>query len=265
MVLSTVVVMLVTSVFLVQNRFYTDAVSRIGLHESVRSATVLISSDLHGVSEGGILAADPDAVVFRSALLMGGVCSVDDRRIYLFLPVEGEPPDRDMVSGFAVKDAASDWRYAPVPWNSIRQSSGGAAARVCASSGADTAGSVMEFFSVEGLESSPPIKVGDLVMFYQEVEVRLAPSKLDPGSRSVFRGPAGGILTEVATGVSGSSGFEYGLSGRDGFQDEVNGMGNLNRIDRVRLLLEGIAPASGGDRDSLTFDLTLTVPLRNAN
>ena len=265
MVLSTVVVMLVTSVFLVQNRFYSDAVNRVGLHESIRGATALISSDLHGVSKGGIVAADQDAVWFRSPLLIGGVCGVDGRKTYLFFPGEGEPLDTSMVRGYAIKDAASDWRYTPARWNSVYHSSGGAAARACATSGADTTGAVMGFLRLDGLDSSPSVKVGDLVMLYQEVELRLAPSKLEPGNRSVFRGPVGGTLIEVATGVSGSSGFGYGLSGRAGFRDRVNGNGNLIRIDRVRLFLEGIAPASGGDRDSLTFDLTLTVPLRNAN
>ncbi|MFH1762623.1 MAG: prepilin-type N-terminal cleavage/methylation domain-containing protein [Gemmatimonadota bacterium] len=265
MVLSTVVVMLVTSVFLVQNRFYSDAMKRSGLHESVRGATALISSDLHGVSEGGIVAADPDAVTFRSPLLMGGVCGVDGQKTYLFLPVEGGFRDAALVSGYAVKQPSSEWRYTSVPWNSVYHSSGQTAAKACALSGADTTGAVSEFFRLDGLDASLVIQVGDLVMLYEEVELRLAPSHLHPGSRGVFRGPMGGRLTEVATGMSGDSGFEYGLADRNDFQDRINGKGNLTRIDRVRIFLEGIAPASTGGRDSLTFDLTLTVPLRNAN
>jgi hypothetical protein len=265
MVLSTVVVMLVTSVFLVQNQFYSEAVKRAGLHESVRSATALISSDLHGVSEGGIVAAGPDRMVFRSPLLVGGVCGVDGRKTYLFLPADGESMDPSMVSGYAIKDAASAWRYTPAPWSSIYHSSGGTAAQSCARSGADTTGAVTGFFRLDGLDSSPSIKIGDLVMLYQEVELRLASSNLHPESRGVFRGAVGGVITEVATGLSSRSGFEYGLSDRGGFQDRVNGRGNLTRIERVRFFLEGIAPASRADRDSLTFDLTLTVPLRNGN
>ena len=265
MVLSTVVVMLVSSVFLVQNHFYSDAMKRSGLHESVRGATTLISSDLHGVSEGGVVAADPDAVTFRSSLLMGGVCSVDGQKTYLFLPVEGEFRDATHVSGYAVKHPSSEWRYTPASWNSVYHSSGQTAAKVCALSGADTTGGVSKFFRLDGLDASLAVQVGDLVMLYEEVEVRFAPSQLHPGSRGVFRGPIGGKLTEVATGMSGGSGFEYGLTDRNEFQDKVSGKGNLARIDRVRLFLEGIAPASTGGRDSLTFDLTLTVPLKNAN
>lgn len=264
-VLSTVVVMLVTSVFLTQNRFYSDAVKRTGLHESVRGATALLSSDLHGVSEGGIVVADQDAISFRSPLLMGGVCGVDGQKTYLFFPMDENSLDPPTVSGFAIKDQKSDWRYTATQWNSIYHSNGGVSAQACAQAGADTTGASTGFYRLDGLDPSGTIKVGDLVMLYQEVEVRLSSSKLYPGRRGLFRGPVGGVLTEVATGISGKSGFEYGLTNQKGLQNRVNGKGNLRRIDRVRLFLEGIAPASSADRDSLTFDLSLTVPLRNAN
>ena len=265
MVLSTVIVMLVTSVFLVQNRFYSDAIKRAGLHESVRGATTLLSSDLHGVPGGGIVGADRDAVAFMFPLSIGGVCGVDGGKTYLFLPMEEESIGPSLVSGLAIKGPESDWRYSPGGWNSFYHSSGGEAAEACAQAGADTLGAEGSFFRLDGLGSSPPIRIGDLVMLYQEVEARLAPSKLHPGSRGLFRGPLNGTLIEVATGLSGDSGFLYGLSNNDAFRERVNGKGNLIRIDRVQLFLEGIAPASSAGRDSLTFDLTLTVPLRNAN
>ena len=211
------------------------------------------------------MVADPDAVAFRVPLLMGGVCGIDAQKTYLFFPVGENPVDFSMMSGYAIKDPSADWRYQPAQWSSVYHSAGGAAALACAQSGADTTGATNGFFRLDGLASAPAIKVGDLVMLYQEVEVRLSSSKLNPGTRGVFRGPAGGVLTEVATGISGGSGFEYGLADRDGFQNRVNGNGNLRRIDRVRFLLESIAPASSPERDSLTFDLSLTVPLRNVN
>ncbi len=216
MVLSTVVVMLVTSVFLVQNRFYSDAMKRSGLHESVRSATTLISSDLHGVSEGGVVAADPDAVTFRSPLLMGGVCGVDGQKTYLFLPVEGEFRDATQCKWLCCQTpvfrVASTRPLRGTP-STILPAKRRPRSVPCP--GPIRPEAVSKFFRLDGLDASLAVQVGDLVMLYEEVEVRFAPSQLHPGSRGVFRGPIGGRLTEVATGMSGDSGFEYGLYGSE--------------------------------------------------
>lgn len=265
MVLATVVVMLVTSAFVVQNRFYSDAIKRTGLHESVRGATFLLSADLRGVSEGGVVVADEDVLAVRAPVLIGAVCGLDGNKAYVFLPAEEAELKAEAVDGFAVKDARSEWRYTNGEWNGVFHSSGGEAAGTCARSGADTTGAVGNFFRLDGLSSSPSPKVGDLVMLFRELEFRLAPSALVPGSRALFRGPRGEPLTELATGFSSRAGFEYALAGRDDFRNRINGRGNLGRVDRVRLHLEAIAPASDPQRDSLTFDLTLTLPLAHAN
>jgi len=189
MVLSSVVVMLVTSVFLVQNRFYSDAIKRAGLHESVRGATTLLSSDLHGVPGGGIVGADRDAVAFMSPLFIGGVCGVDGGKTYLFLPTTEQSVDPSMVSGYAIKNPESEWRYSPTGWTTVFHSSGSEAAQACAQAGADTLGASSSFFRLDGLNSSPSIMIGDLVMIYPPSRDQRAFS--GSGERNPHRGGHG--------------------------------------------------------------------------
>lgn len=262
-VLSTVVVMLVTSVFLVQNQFYSDTVNRSMLHESIRGATALVSSDLGGVSVGGILTAEDDEVVFRTPLLIGGVCGERNGEAYVFFPVSEEEVDVAAVKGFGIRSSSLPWTYTPAEWESIRGSSGGYAAQVCAEEGADTTGAAAHFYRLAGISSSPPVQVGDLIMLFREVELKLAPSTLVPGARAIYRGQPGDPLMEVATGLSAGSGFEYEVTNKKGYRDRVTGLGNLKRIERIRFSFEGVAPAARPDRDSLSFNLTRTVPLRD--
>ncbi|NNM07139.1 MAG: hypothetical protein HKO65_18750 [Gemmatimonadetes bacterium] len=265
MVLSTVIVSLVTSTFLAQNRFYTDAMNRAGIQESVRGAMSRASSDLHAVFRGGIVSGDPTSVVFRLPILVAGVCAVDDQKTFAFLPMDAAHRSLLAATGYGLRAGKADWRYEPASWSSVYHSSGESAAEACARSGADTVGAVSAFARLDGLAPSGTLLPGDLVTVYEDVELKIAPSKLRPGTRALFRGPVGDVLAEVATGLSGASRFEYGRTGRTGFRSRVSGKGNLARIDRVRIYLEGSAPASSGGRDDLTFELTQTVPLRNAN
>ena len=190
---------------------------------------------------------------------------MNDQSVFVFLPQDGIASDPSTADGFGIRAGELDWRYKSAAWGSFYHSSGGEAAKACAGSGADTTGATPSFARMEGLDPSGTLAVGDLVMVYKEVELRLAPSMLDPGTRALFRGPVGGALTEVATGLSNASRFEYGLQQRKDFRNRVRGKRSLDRIDRIRFSLEGTAPASGAGRKDLTFDLTRTVPLRNVD
>ncbi|MFC1575415.1 PilW family protein [Gemmatimonadota bacterium] len=264
MVLSTLVVILVASVFLVQNDFYADSVARSGLNENVRSAVSLVSSELRAVSFGGIVAAEPDSVVFRVPLAVGGVCAVNGTETFVLFPLGGEAVDPAEVSGYGVRDTDGEWTYTSATWASVYGVSGGAAAQTCALAGADTVGARNDFYRLDGLGASPAIQPGDLVMIYQELVFRLALSTLDSVSTALYRGPAGSPLTEYATGLSMDSAFEYQLVDRTPFIRRVTG-GRLDRIAVIRLTALGVAASSRAGADSLSFQLSVTIPLKNAN
>ena len=154
MALSSIVVVMVTGVFLVQNQFYADAVARTSMHENVRGATSYVASELRAVPSGGMVVAEADRVVFRMPLVVGGVCAVSGVQTYLLFPLEGEGVDGTEVDGYAVRDAAGEWTYTAATWASIYTSSGSVPAGVCEAAGADTVEATADFFRLDGLGAS---------------------------------------------------------------------------------------------------------------
>ena len=263
MLLSSLIVILVSTTFLIQNEFYSDAVKRSALQESVRGAVSLVSTELRGVAAGGIVSAEADSVRYRFPLVMGGVCAVNGTETYLYFPLDGEGVVGSEVSGYAVRDSAGVWTHVPATWTSVYQSSGVGPAQVCAQAGADTVGIQTDFYRLDNLSATPAIQAGDLVMIYAERILRLDTSALDGSSTAIFWGPAGGDLTEFSDGLTPESAFQYKTSNSSTLRDRLTG-GNLDRIVLVRFSAFGAAPASRANRDSLTFDLAVSVPLGNA-
>jgi hypothetical protein len=264
MLLSTLVVGMVASVFLVQNEFYSDAVKRSTLHESVRGSASLVTEEIQEVFPGGVVAAESDSVTYRSPLAVGGVCGVNGAETYVLLPRGGGGVDAAEVSGYAVRDAAGDWSFTPGAWATFYHSSGSGPAQRCRAAGADTTGATADFYRLDGLVASPALQVGDLIMIYREKTLRLATSTLDSVTTALFTGSAGSTLNEYASGLTPASGFQYRLANQSHWRDRVAG-GNRRRIDVVRFSARGAAVSARMGRDSITFNLTVSVRLQNAN
>jgi prepilin-type N-terminal cleavage/methylation domain-containing protein len=263
MVLSSVVVMLVTSVFVVQNRFYSQVVNRASLHESVRTSAALVSSDLRGLASGGVVAAEPDSLVIRAPLAMGVVCGVDQREAYVFLPLGGSAFRADEVSGYGLRDPAGSWSYTSADWSSVHRASGSGPAGVCAGVGAEVEGASEDFHRLDDLAGSGALKVGDMVMVFQERVLKIGVSALDPSSKAIYRGRPGGTLAEVATGLSEESGFWYGTPAEQGLRRWVRGRGNLEGVNKIQFVAAGAAPSGRLGVSPSTFQLTVTVPPKN--
>jgi prepilin-type N-terminal cleavage/methylation domain-containing protein len=263
MVLSSVVVMLVTSVFVTQNRFYSHVVNRATLHESVRTAAALVSSDLRGLASGGVVAAEPDSLVIRAPLSMGVVCGVDQRKAYVFLPLEGSAFRADEVSGYGLRDAAGSWSYTSAEWSSVHWPSGPGPAGGCAGAGAEVEGASEDFHRLDDLAASGALKVGDMVMVFQERVLKIGVSALEPSRKAIYRGRPGGALAEVATGLSEESGFWYGTPSQHGLQRWVRGKANLEGVNTIQFVAAGAAPSSRLGGSPSTFQLTVTVAPKN--
>lgn len=259
--LGTIVVLLVSSVFLVQNEFYADSVKRSVLQESIRSAAALVSAELRAVAAGGVVVAEPDSVVYRVPLVVGGICAINSTESYLLLPLDGDSIDSADVAGYAVRDTLGSWTYNTATWASIHHSSGATPAATCRTAGADTVGARDDFYRLDGLAGSP--QPGDLVMIYGQLVLKVATSELDSVTTALFRGNAGETPVEYANSMAPSSAFAYRLSSSSSFQSQVTG-GDLANIVEVRFSALGALPASRAGRDSLSFDLTVSVPLGNA-
>ena len=72
--LSSVIVGLVSSVFLAQNDFYRLVVQRTRVQDNLRVVTDLIASEIRGASNGGVITAESRRFVVRLPLTVGGVC-----------------------------------------------------------------------------------------------------------------------------------------------------------------------------------------------
>ena len=70
--ISSLIVVLVSTVFLVQNRYYALQLQRSRAHDNARTATDLVSADLRSVMRGGFVLAERKRMVVRTP--MGGRC-----------------------------------------------------------------------------------------------------------------------------------------------------------------------------------------------
>ena len=73
--LSSFVVALVSSTFLVQNNYYATQSQRTGAHDNARVATELIAREVRQIMDAGVVVAGPRTLVLRSPIVLGAVCS----------------------------------------------------------------------------------------------------------------------------------------------------------------------------------------------
>jgi hypothetical protein len=259
------VVILVSTVFLVQNQYYALQLGRSVAHDNARTATEFLSRELRSVMPGGFVVAENQRLVVRSPMVLAVVCATQGRNNVSVHYEGGEGGlDTDEVSGFAVQDSASGlWSYYDVPsWNTIRQS-GGRPARDCARNGADTLSATDEFQRLRRLgdyHSSVP-GPGDVIMLYRLVEYTYRASELDPTTTGLFRGISGDPLVELVTGMDSIAQFRYRTSGTV-YSSAVTGP-TLGSIDAVRLVAQSRQNAETGGQDDITYGWGTNVYMRN--
>lgn len=263
--LSAVVVVLVSTVFLVQNRYYEIQLARGAAQDGARTVTEGMASELRSVTRGGVEVADSDRVVVRSPVVLAAVCAQTGSD-EVAVQFDGGPAgiDTDEVTGFAVRDPVTgDWTYHDgASWSAIRQLTGTPAAD-CAANGADTTAATGDFTNLRQIATyhgSLPA-VGQLLMLYREVEYAIGASLMRPPALALFRSVGGGTPVEYATGLDPSTGFEYRTGGTTYTGTVVGGM--LPAIDAIRIVAEAReAPGTGGV-DDVTYGWSVNVFLRN--
>ncbi len=265
--LSTVIVGLVLSVFLAQNRFYSRAITRSQVQENARAVTELISTELRTVAGGGVQVAQPQTLVVRSPLLVGVVCRPwGSGSAYVYFPTDGEGIDGGEVSGYGLRQPDGSWDFYPASWASLNDPSGGMGSIRCAEVGSDTTGVSSDYVRLNQITAvpSPPAVLGTVIMLYREREFRIQASELYPGAMAFFQGPAGDTLTEFATGMTADAGFAYSLTGDPSFVASVTGT-DLGAIDVVRLTSRASSQGlHGAASNPYEYGWTVEVPLLNA-
>ena len=265
--LSTVLVLLVWSVFLAQNELYEDVVRRSGVHDKVRSAVVLVASEVRPVTEGGFVVASSDQLVLRAPLSMGFVCRVQGNRIWTYLPRSSAGLDTAHVTGYGVRGSDGTWRYYADTWDNFSNTVGSGVASQCSNIGFDIDGLDVDHFhrlDGPGNTPSPNPQPGDAFMLIRELELRFSDSTLDPEHAALYRGTYGEALVEYATGLAFDSNFQYRLQGETTFSTEVTGS-DRDLIDVVRVTVRGVDSEEAGGLDPYDYELVRDIPIRNVN
>lgn len=264
LVLSSVVIILVGSTFLVQNQYYSSQRLHAGAHDNARAATDRIASELRSVMGGGILVAGNRTLTVRSPIVVGVICSRQAGDADIHSEGGQTELDTDEVAGVAVRDSLTGtWTYRSATWGTINGSDGSSPGR-CADNGADTTAAASEFHRIGEMYSlfSPTPAVGDVVMLYRETTFKIQDSELEPGRLGLFRRIYGGSFVEFATGMDASAQFQYRTGGST-YGDTITAA-SLGDIDAVRIVADARRPARTGGQQDVTFGWSVNVALRNA-
>ena len=258
--LSSVIVALVSSVFLTQNNFYRFVIQRTRVQDNLRVVTDLIASEVRGVAGGGVTTAQSRRFVVRLPIAMGGVCDTPVAQGRVYMPGLSQIYGNE-VAGYARQDAGGNWTYTADTWTNLLLSSGIGDANSClTTSGADTVGAIADFGR---LLISGGTTLGEVIMIYREVEFKIDRSQLDPKTLAVYRGVTGDTLREFATGITPDTKFQYRLPSAT-YQNSITGA-SLVLIENIRVIASAIATDSIGGIDSYSYEWTVGIPLRNRN
>ena len=254
--LSSVIVTLVSSVFLTQNNFYRTVVQRTRVQDNLRVVTDLIASEIRGVAGGGVTIAESGRLVVHLPIAYAGVCRDGSGHGHVYMPglsgING-----DEVAGYARQDTNGDWTYTADTWSNLLVSSGSNDADECLeASSSDTVGATADFAR---LDISGSNTIGEVIMIYRDVEFKIDTSELDPQTLAVYRKITGDSLREFATGITSDTKFQYRLP-MGTYQNSITGA-SLVDIEKIRV----ITSASGRGAGAYSYEWTVGIPLRNSN
>lgn len=263
MLLSSVLIILVSSTFLVQNRYYSTQTLYAGAHDNARVATERMAGELRSIMEGGFVVAGRRTITVRSPVVVGMVCDREINDVHVHFEGGAAGLDTDEVAGVAVRDSTTGaWTYAAASWAALDGGSTSAATS-CAGEGAVTTGATAEFHTVGPLNTlfaSVPVE-GTALMLYRETTYKVLVSQLEPGRLGLFRRANGGAFVELATGMDVGTRFQYRTGGAT-YADTVVA-GSLGTIDAVRIFAEARKPSRSGGQQDVTFGWDVTVALPN--
>ena len=256
-------VILVGTTFLVQNRYYSSQRQMSGAHDNARAATELMASEIRSVMEDGVQVAGARTLTIRSPMLLAVVCNVQSNFADVYTDGGEGGVDTLEVGGVAVRDTTTGaWTYGNSDWSNM-DGSGGDPDGDCADNGADTSGVATEFHRLRRLNSilgSMPDE-GDIIMIFRETTFKFQTSVLDTTSIGLFRQFYGESLLEYATGMDATAQFQYRTGGST-YSDTVVAA-DLDDIDVIRIVADARKRAETGGIDDVTFGWSVNIALRN--
>ena len=263
--LSSVLVVLVSTVFLVQNQYFAIQLERSAAQDNARMTTEMVASEIRSVMKAGVTRANNTRLRVNSPMAMGVVCGhPGSNRVAVQIDGGTSGLVTDDVEGVALLDPATgDWDYHDAGWSNMYQS-GGTPAAACFTNGADTVGAYNDFIQFRRFNNyfGGLPAVGSVVMFYREVEYEFDTSEMDPSVLALFRSVNGDDPVELVTGINGTAQFQYRRVGQTSYQTTV-GSGDLDEIDAIRIEAQARSRPRTGGVDDVTFGWGVNVYLRN--
>jgi hypothetical protein len=261
--LSSVIIILVSTTFLVQNQYYSEQTLHAAAHDNARTATERIASEVRSVMKGGFFIAGKRTLVVLSPMVLAVVCDRASALVHVYNEGGQAGIDTDEVAGVArLNVATGDWTYRYALWSTIDNSDGSAVA-ACAANGAVTTGAPSSFHTLRNLGTlfgSTPNE-GEILMLFRGTTFRIQASVLEPGTLGLFRTSLLNPLIEFATGMDSTAQFQYRTGGAT-YVDTV-ASGSLVNIDAVRIVADARKRAVSGGQDDVTFGWSVNIVLPN--
>jgi type II secretory pathway pseudopilin PulG len=262
--ISSLVVVLVATVFLVQNRYYAVQTERSAAQDVARAVTQIVGAEVRPATRGSVLTAHSDSLTLRTPMALAAVCAVDGTGVHVQLDGGAAGLVAGEVAGVAAFDPAADrWGHHPASWPTLDGGAAGAAAE-CAANGADTVGAPHVFHTLRGLAGvlGALPDPGTVLALYRETTFVFRGSELEPGRRAFFRGTRGTPLLEYATGLDSTAGFRYRLTGSSTYRSDV-AVSRVDDVDAVRVVADARRPVRAGGAADVTFGWSANIPLGN--
>ncbi len=263
LVLSSVLIILVSTTFLVQNQYYASQTLRAAAHDNARVATERMATEVASVMEDGFVVAGRRTLTVRSPMLLAAVCHRTGNNFSVHSDGGKPAINTSEVAGVGwLTVATGDWNYRTTTWSYV-EGTGGTPPASCASNGADTSWVASQFYRLRRfnlLYGSTP-DPGDVIMFYRQTTFAIQNSVLEPGTLGLFRSSYGQPLVEFATGMDSTAQFQYRTGGST-YADTITSAA-LPTIDAVRLVADARKRSTTGGRNDITFGWSVNMILRN--
>ena len=263
LVLSSVVLILVSTTFLVQSQYYSGQRLNASVHDNARMATERVASEIRSVMAGGFVVAGARTLTLRSPMMLGMVCDRAINDVYVHLDGGLAALDTDEIAGVALRNMTTGaWTYANTTWLNVNGGTTSAASN-CASEGADTAWAPADFRRIVNLNTlfGAAPDPGVALMFFRQTTFKIQQSTLEPVVLGLYRGIYGQSLVEFATGMDSTAMFQYRTGGAT-YADTITSA-SLANIDAVRIVADARMPPQSGGQQDITFGWSANVILRN--
>jgi prepilin-type N-terminal cleavage/methylation domain-containing protein len=265
--IAAVLMIMVGTVFLVQNDFYSHVNVRSQVQENTRAAVEIVASEIRSVTAKGVFLADSTQFGVRSPIVTGLVCGVQGGDVVVHVQ-GGVPTDSADVVGFGYRNPTTGvWSFYERAWTTMH-TSGGTPALQCYTGGADTTGASANFLRMSNIDNDTGVNratlaaQGAVLMFFRKTHFRFNSSTLISGDRSLWQGPYGGTLSELVTGMASAAHFEF-RTGASTWAKSITGA-KLDSINAIRIQSEAIGKGTSSRESSYDFGFTVDIPLANA-